>query len=52
MKKILIAGLFLVSVFAVYGKEYYRNDDDSIYNFYSRVIVEKGVVGIRPRFVI
>ena len=46
MKKILIAGLFLFSVFVVYGKEYYRNDDDSIYNFYSRVIVEKSVVKI------
>ena len=46
MKKILIAGLFLVSVFAVYGKEYFRNDSDSIYNVNIRVIIEKNVVQI------
>ena len=36
MKKTLIAGLFLVSVLLVSGKEYTRVEDDSINNFYTK----------------
>lgn len=44
MKKILIVGLFLVSVLLVAGKEYTRNEDDSVNYFYTKVIIENNKV--------
>jgi hypothetical protein len=44
MKKTLIAGLFLVSVLLVSGKEYTRNEDDSVNYFYTKVIIENNKV--------
>ncbi len=44
MKKTLIAGLFLVSVLLVAGKKYTRVEDDSINNFYTKLIIENNKV--------
>lgn len=44
MKKTLIAGLFLVSVLLVSGKEYVRNEDDSVNYFYTKVIIDNNKV--------
>jgi asparagine N-glycosylation enzyme membrane subunit Stt3 len=44
MKKALIAGLFLVSVLLASGKEYVRNEDDSVNYFYTKVIIENNKV--------
>ena len=44
MKKIIMAGLFLVSCLLVAGKEYTRNEDDSVNYFYTKVIIENNKV--------
>ena len=44
MKKTWMAGLFLVSVLLVSGKEYVRNEDDSVNYFYTKVIIENNKV--------
>lgn len=44
MKKIFIAWLFLLSVFAVYGKEYYGSDDSSSGKLYYHITVENSSI--------